>query len=252
MQSLGRPCASYRGCAAASDYPSDGVDGSDGCSGAGGALGQTGAAFGKTGGLWAVWTVSLLIVLGQSLLGAEESNIRRRLRAKRAWLEWLLQCGPGPDHVGTAVSFFLPVGVYVLLEHLPGSLFLVLLHHLFDASWSVPVRRFLRAYPSSVWVLGVLFLPIIAFAPRVYRWMNIDPQADHALQVKSVLFNRPTFTVISIALFSIWWLVASRLRAHSLAQDQDGAASPLSPCANWPQEGSLCLRSRSRSARSTG
>ena len=118
-----------------------------------------------------------------------------------------------------------------------GSLFLVLLHHLFDASWSVPTRRFLEHIASSVWVLGLMFLPILAFGHRVYRWMNIDPHADHALQAKSILFNRPTWTVISIALFGIWWLLASRLRAHSLAQDKDGAASHTYAMRKWAAGG---------------
>ncbi len=129
----------------------------------------------------------------------------------------------------TAFMFFLSICL--------GSLFLVLLHHLFDASWSVPTRRFLEHIASSVWMLGVLFIPILLFAHRLYRWMNIDPHSDHALQVKSVLFNRPAFTVISIALFGIWWLLASRLRAHSLAQDKDGAASHTFAMRKWAAGG---------------
>src|SRR5687767_15267797 len=72
-----------------------------------------------------------------------------------------------------------------------GSLFLVILHHLFDASWSVPIRRFLEHIACLAPVMLVLFIPVLLFAPAIYRWMTIDPQADHALQVKSVLFNRP-------------------------------------------------------------
>lgn len=117
----------------------------------------------------------------------------------------------------TAFMFFLSICL--------GSLFLVILHHLLDAAWSVPTRRFLEHIASSVWVMGLLFLPILLFGDRVYRWMNIDPHTDHALHVKSVLFNRPAFTIVSILLFAIWWLLASRLRAHSLAQDKDGCSS---------------------------
>ncbi|MCI0539307.1 MAG: hypothetical protein L0Z50_29215, partial [Verrucomicrobiales bacterium] len=61
----------------------------------------------------------------------------------------------------TAFMFFLSICL--------GSLFLVLLHHLFDASWSVPTRRFLEHIASSVWMLGVLFIPILLFAHRLYR-----------------------------------------------------------------------------------
>src|ERR1700704_1144555 len=42
-----------------------------------------------------------------------------------------------------------------------GGLFLVLLHHLFDASWSVPTRRYCEHLACLSWPLAVLFLPVV-------------------------------------------------------------------------------------------
>lgn len=129
----------------------------------------------------------------------------------------------------TAFMFFLSICL--------GSLFLVILHHLFDASWSVPIRRFLEHIACLAPVMLVLFIPVLLFAPAIYRWMTIDPHADHALQAKSALFNRPVFTIISISLFLVWWLFSWRLRAHSLAQDKTGAAEHTYAMRKWAAGG---------------
>tara|TARA_E500000081_G_scaffold154621_1_gene192138 strand:+ start:10522 stop:11769 length:1248 start_codon:yes stop_codon:yes gene_type:complete len=106
-----------------------------------------------------------------------------------------------------------------------GSLFLVLLHHLFDAYWLVPVRRFLEHIACLAPTMGLLFLPILVFSSKIYPWMSIDPNTDHALHVKVALFNKPAFWITSILLFAIWRWLSNSLRKHSLAQDETGAAS---------------------------
>ena len=106
-----------------------------------------------------------------------------------------------------------------------GSLFLVLLHHLFDAYWLVPVRRFLEHIACLAPTMGFLFLPILVFSSKIYPWMSIDPNTDHALHVKVALFNKPAFWITSILLFAIWRWLSNSLRKHSLAQDETGAAS---------------------------
>ena len=79
-----------------------------------------------------------------------------------------------------------------------GALFLVILHHLFDASWSTPIRRVNEQIACLFPVMGVLALPIILLAPNIYPWMSIDPAHDHALDVKKILFNRTSFTVLLV------------------------------------------------------
>src|SRR6476619_4830841 len=52
-----------------------------------------------------------------------------------------------------------------------GSLFLILAHHLFDAGWSVPIRRFCEHIASMLfpWML-LLWLPIGILAKQLYPW----------------------------------------------------------------------------------
>lgn len=106
-----------------------------------------------------------------------------------------------------------------------GGLFLVLVHHLFDAGWSVPIRRFCEHLSNLVfpWML-VFFVPLAILAPQMYGWMQVDdPHADHALHAKLPLFTKTGFYLTAAFCFAAWAWLARSLRAASLAQDQDGA-----------------------------
>ena len=108
-----------------------------------------------------------------------------------------------------------------------GALFLVIVHHLFDAGWSVPIRRFCEHISTLLcpWML-VLFLPIALGARAIYPWMREDPKFDHALKAKLPLFTQPVFYVVAALCFAVWFLLSRRLRYWSLRQDETGAAQP--------------------------
>jgi len=105
-----------------------------------------------------------------------------------------------------------------------GSLFLVLIHHLFDAGWSVPIRRFCEHTACLLFpTMAILWIPIGILAPKMYPWMSMT-QPDHALRAKEALLNKPVWYGISIGIFLIWGLLTHGLRYWSLKQDEDGAA----------------------------
>jgi hypothetical protein len=117
----------------------------------------------------------------------------------------------------TAFMFCLSLGL--------GSLFLVLVHHLFDAGWSSPIRRYCEHLACLLFPwLGLAFIPIGFLGPEyIYPWMRIeDPHADHALHVKIALFNKPTWYSASVILFLLWGWLTHRLRYWSLQQDKSG------------------------------
>src|SRR2546423_14035834 len=63
-----------------------------------------------------------------------------------------------------AFMFFLSLGL--------GALFLVILHHLFDAGWSVPIRRFCEHISTLLCpTMLLLFIPIACLAHTIYPWM---------------------------------------------------------------------------------
>ncbi len=103
-----------------------------------------------------------------------------------------------------------------------GGLFLVLAHHLFDASWSVPIRRLCEHLACLALPLAFLFIPIAVLAPKIYPWFTMVP--DHALLAKHALLNPTFFYIRVVAYFVIWIVLAFSLRRFSVAQDRDGAA----------------------------
>jgi hypothetical protein len=106
-----------------------------------------------------------------------------------------------------------------------GVAFLVMMHHLFDAGWSVGIRRFCEHLSCLVFPwLAIFFIPIALLAPNIYSWMSANPQTDHDLSAKWPLFTRPGFYAAAALCFGTWWLLTSRLRYWSLKQDEDGSA----------------------------
>jgi hypothetical protein len=106
-----------------------------------------------------------------------------------------------------------------------GGLFLTLIHHLFDANWTVPIRRVTEHIAFLLPVMGLLFIPIALMAkPFIYDWMHSDPHLDHALHAKQPIFQLSWFLGISFGLFLIWTWLTYNLRKWSLQQDKTGAA----------------------------
>jgi hypothetical protein len=107
-----------------------------------------------------------------------------------------------------------------------GGWFLVLVHHLFDASWSVPIRRINEHISVLLPWMAVLFIPIALLRANIYPWVNMlrTHNVDHALHSKQALINETGFWIVSILCFIIWWFFTTGLRNASLNQDKDGAA----------------------------
>jgi len=115
-----------------------------------------------------------------------------------------------------------------------GGLFLTVIHHLFDAAWSVPLRRINEHLAFLLPVMAVLFIPIAIFAPKeLYSWlilMTNDPaaaHAEHSIHAKSPLFSVGGFYATSIALFAVWTWLSFNLRKWSIAQDNAGKDNAL-------------------------
>ena len=116
-----------------------------------------------------------------------------------------------------------------------GMLMMILIHHIFDASWSTVLRRqYEHGVAAFPWLL-LLFLPLVAASylgkhDMILPWMNPDHQIvgghrvkDDLLYVKkSAFLNLPLFTIVSVAFFGLWIWIAARLRKASFTQDTDG------------------------------
>ena len=128
-----------------------------------------------------------------------------------------------PHHFGyawlLAFMFFLSLGL--------GALFLVMVHHLFDAGWSVPIRRFCEHIACLLPWMALLFVPIALQAKTLYSWMAMShDQAmhDESIRAKMPLFTPAGFYIAAAACFVIWAILSTRLRYWSLWQDRTGEA----------------------------
>lgn len=109
-----------------------------------------------------------------------------------------------------------------------GGMFMTIIHHLFDAAWSVPLRRINEHLAFLTPVMGVLFIPIAIWGPtELYSWMKLDPHVDHSLGAKHPLFTRAGFYISAIAVFAVWTWLSFNLRKWSIKQDHAGKDNAL-------------------------
>ena len=129
------------------------------------------------------------------------------------------------DHKQFAYSWLLSFMFFLSLSL--GAMFLVLAHHLFDAGWSVPIRRVCEniALLFTPW-LAALFVPIALLAPQIYNWWNETPAYHPSLKAKLPIFTHAGFYLVAVFCFLVWGWLSRRLRYWSLQQDKTGAALP--------------------------
>jgi len=138
---------------------------------------------------------------------------------------------------GAKVAFSWLVGMTFWTGIALGMLFLIMIHHVFDASWSVLLRRQFEHGLSAFKWLALLFVPLLVsiylYPGSVWKWMNpaydlatVGGQGtvgDDILWVKKAALLNPTmFVAITIVSFAVWIWLSARLRNASFAQDSDG------------------------------
>jgi hypothetical protein len=114
-----------------------------------------------------------------------------------------------------------------------GSLFFVSLHHITRAVWSVVVRRVAEMFAAPVWLIALLFVPVLVFLYMntefsLYSWANPEVMhGDHVLEGKAPYLNT-TFFLIRAAVFFLIWIAFARFYVNgSLRQDSGEAGGEL-------------------------
>jgi len=120
-----------------------------------------------------------------------------------------------------------------------GSLFFVMIFNLFDAGWSVLVRRQLEHLLAGFKWIAILFLPLLLIAwfyrdPGIlWKWLNpehILPNGytvanDALYQAKEPYLNKTAFTLRSLLYLGVFLFFANALRRNSFGLDEDGDRS---------------------------
>lgn len=136
-----------------------------------------------------------------------------------------------------AVAFSYLTGFTFWFAVAIGALFLVMIHHVFDASWSTVLRRQYENWLACMPWLALLFVPLLAtaFIAPGLLWKWTDPAynlaavggqgtvGEDVLWVKkSALLNSGALLVCTAIGFIGWCFLAAKFRANSFAQDRDG------------------------------
>ncbi len=138
-----------------------------------------------------------------------------------------------PDKAGVALSYLVGVSYWTAITI--GALLLVLIHHIFDASWSVVIRRQYEHWLNAFKWLAVLFVPLVLvtlFFQRDLIWPWMDPAHemhgghtvghDPLYLKKSGFLNLNAFVIGTFAFYGMWMWLSARLRKASFSQDADG------------------------------
>jgi hypothetical protein len=115
-----------------------------------------------------------------------------------------------------------------------GMLMMCLIHHIFDASWSVVIRRQWEHGLSAFKWLALLFVPLVvaSYFDRdvVWSWFDLSHELhgghtvghDPLYLKKSGFLSPGMFVGMTVLFFVIWIWLSARLRKASFTQDSDG------------------------------
>lgn len=112
-----------------------------------------------------------------------------------------------------------------------GCLFFVALQYLTGSIWSVVVRRVAEMLAAPIWLVAVLFVPIVVFGLvfdglRLFPWADATlVRDDHLLQGKQAYLNIPFFTARAVLYFALWIAFARYFVGTSLKLDRREAGA---------------------------
>src|SRR5690606_32219484 len=108
-----------------------------------------------------------------------------------------------------SVIFWLSIGL--------GMLFMVMLHHIFDAGWSTVIRRQLEHGLAIFPWIGLIMAPLVLLSlyhgdgGLIWKWMATEKVADDVLYAKKSGYLDNGFFVIRYVLFFAFWAGISYL-----------------------------------------
>lgn len=104
-----------------------------------------------------------------------------------------------------------------------GALFFVMLQFITRANWSVVIRRIPETISGNLYLLPILFVPLLFGMEYLYDWL--DPQMiaeDELTQHKRPFLNTTFFIIRNIIYFTIWSFLGYKIYSNSVEMDESG------------------------------
>jgi hypothetical protein len=126
-------------------------------------------------------------------------------------------------------SYMLILGLTV------GSLGLLMLQHLTGGIWGMVIRRPLEAASRNLWLMLILFAPIVMGMKYLYSgndsetgWLNAPKEGEHALTSwQQGYLTQGGFLTRAVLYFAIWIVLMVVFRNWSKQQDQESNGEGL-------------------------
>src|SRR5579871_985124 len=132
-----------------------------------------------------------------------------------SWQKWALGVGivfAIPSIVGWVLEYDQFYRSYLLgyewcFELTIGSLALLMLYHLTGGAWGTVIRRIFEAAMQNIWLMLLLFVPIVVGIHHLYPWARSEDLAESAhLRVISHGYLRESFWLIRAGLYFVFFI----------------------------------------------
>jgi hypothetical protein len=134
------------------------------------------------------------------------------------WFRW-----PSQFFQAYLVSFLFILGLSL------GSMGLLMLQHLTSGHWGIIIRRPLEAAMRTLWLVAILFVPVILGMKYLYgAWLNAPASGEGSLsKFQTTYLTTHNFILRAIVYFAVWLLLVVMLERWSRQQDVDTANRAL-------------------------
>jgi hypothetical protein len=140
------------------------------------------------------------------------------------------------------------LGYMICFSFAGGGLAMLMLQYVSGGKWGLLIRRPLEAMTRTIWVVGLMLLPILFFMKHLYQWA-LYPTYDatrHALDehwitleqaltanAKRAMLSPKSATIQSVIIFAILLLLAYFLNKWSLERDADPGRGTQASYDRW-------------------
>ncbi len=120
-----------------------------------------------------------------------------------------------------------------------GCMAILMLHHLVGGTWGFALRRLFESGSKTLFLMGVLAIPLLLSLPKLYHWANPAWAAESLPPFKRFYLNTPFFLGRTVVYFAAWIALAYLLNRWSAEQDRTGEPGILRRLQNLSGPGLL-------------